>query len=181
MLLACRFGPTASGTSARVPRDDELPFRHMLQRQLQIKFLRDPNRRADIVGAVRMRLERRLFAHDRQDRVQLHVEGWPLARIGLRRGKLHRVFIGLKQQFAQHWPRVAIRVLLFCPDSAGFGFSPNAHFIATASLTTISSTQVPTVLTAANVPPTTFASARSGPDRRDAGFNRFPETTGQTD
>ena len=68
---------------------DKLTFRHVFQRQLQIKFLRDPDRRADIISPVSMRFERQLFAYDRQHRVQLHVESRAFARILTGFAELH--------------------------------------------------------------------------------------------
>ena len=52
---------------------------------------------------------------------------------------------------------VVIRLESFLSRYIRLGFSPKAHFIATPSRTTISSTLLPTVLIVVKVPPSTFA------------------------
>ena len=75
--------------------DDQVAFRHMIKRDVYVKFLRDADRRQDVVRAVGVRLERNLLAENRQQRFQLHVE----------RARLGRVLFGLLDLL-----RVALRL-----------------------------------------------------------------------
>ena len=52
---------------------------------------------------------------------------------------------------------VVMRLESFLSRYTRLGFSPKAHFMATPSRTTMSSTRLPTVLIVVKVPPSTFA------------------------
>ena len=81
--------------------DDQVAFRHMVQRDVHVKFLRDADRRQDVVRAVGMRLERNLLAENRQQRFQLHVERARLGRVLLGLLDLLRVALRLEERLAQ--------------------------------------------------------------------------------
>ena len=81
--------------------DDQVTFRHMLQRDLHVEFLRDPQRCENIVGLMGVRLQRQLAMQYRPQRFQLHIVSRQLAFIAARGQHLPVVFSGLQKHFAQ--------------------------------------------------------------------------------
>ena len=73
----------------------------MIQRDIQIKFLRNANRGQDIIRTMRMRLERNLLADDRKKGFQLHVKRTFLARVFLSFFDFLGITLCLKQLFTQ--------------------------------------------------------------------------------
>ena len=108
LVLQFKFRLAAEGRPAqhgimllRQAIDDQMAFRHMVQRHLHVEFMRDADGRQHVVRAMRMDFQRNLALHDGNHRLQFRIVGALLRLILFRLSDFIHVAFRLHQQAAQ--------------------------------------------------------------------------------
>ena len=79
--------------------DDEVTLRHVIQRNIHVKFLGNTQSSKNIICPMRMGLQRDLLTNYRQQRFQFHIEGTLLRRITFGRLHISGIFLCFEELF----------------------------------------------------------------------------------